>query len=347
MKIRFNHGVLSPAAAAVAAAGVLLLMAAGGCNSDQPKPATPGMGTGSAAAGAARPEQFLKENRLDGRVVLMQFAAVGDPLGDLALGRMAELERAKAVPDLVLVRVDESADRKAADAYCEAKSPGFLVRPDAGFALASFYGVTRCPMVVLVDRFGHVRYRGPLPEEKILADWAEWLAREKSDPGADAPAFGISVAAAQRLLDETRLADLAGAVKPLRAYAGKGGLMAMFVDTTCPFAGTAINDLPQVAATLGTQGMAAVLVNLADKEEAVRKFYAGRNVGTPVVFDPSKATQKAWQVTLVPTVFVFDADGTLLYRGDAVWQDLASAAEGTLKLSAGTIKFVPAGTGFG
>jgi hypothetical protein len=342
-------------AAVLAAAGIMCFVAPGGCSSGPPE-GTAGQdsaGTKSAASGAPSAvhvddaARFLKANQLEGRVVLMQFASAGDPLGDMALDMMADLQHDKAVPEISYMRIEESHDAKAADAYYTTKPLGLPVYKDADGALAAYFGVAAMPSVVVLDRFGHVRYRGPLPEGEKLLDWKEMLMREQADPGSAAPSVGVSMAAAQNLLGETKLPDLAGAVKPLGDYRGRRGLMALFVDTTCPFSGTAINELPQVAATLGKQGMATVLVNLADREDAVRKFYTARNVGAPVVFDTTKATQRAWQVTMVPTVCVFDADGSLLYRGNAVWKNLASAAEGALMLPAGSIKFGPAGTQYG
>jgi len=47
---------------------------------------------------------------------------------------------------------------------------------------------------------------------------------------------------------------LDGVVNPLSRYMGPHGLLVVFVDTSCPFAGTAIGDMPNVAATLAGAG---------------------------------------------------------------------------------------------
>jgi hypothetical protein len=363
----------SGAARVLAAAGALVLLAPGGCASEPPAAAPSASSTSSTTSATASAGvlsegavRFLQANKLTGRVALIQFAPAGNALGDLVYGRMIEVQRDKLVPDLACVRVEEPKDAKAAAtptavatstavaapatvAAPAAVAPpaGFVLTKDADGSLAAGFGVAALPSVVLVDKFGHARYRGPFPDGDKLIDWTETLAHEKADPGAEAPAIGVSAAAAKALLGATKLPDLAGATKPLGEYHGKGGLMVLFVDTTCPFSGTAIGDVTAVAKVLGDQGIATVLVNLADKEDAVKKFYAARALGVPVVYDVTKATQKAWQVTMVPTVCVFDADGTLLYRGNAVWKDLGSAADGILKLPAGSVNFTQAGTGLG
>jgi len=42
-----------------------------------------------------------------------------------------------------------------------------------------------------------------------------------------------------------------------------------------------------------------------------------------------------------------DSGGTITYRGKAVWADVGAAAENSLKLPAGSLKFTVKGTGFG
>ena len=245
---------------AVLAAAVVLATLSPGCKSSPPPVAVQG--------------DFLKGRQLDGRVAFIEFGLVGCPLSEAGLAKMIELQKDASIPDLAFLRVEESTDRPAAEAYFAAKSPGFAVTYDAGAAVARAFDATTWPTFVLVDKFGHVRYRGPLPEEEKLAEWAGTLLAEKTDPGPDASVFGVTRLAAEKLLDETRLPDLDGAAKPLRSYMGAKGLVAIFVDTSCPFAGQAIGDTASVAATLAKEGVTTVLVNLGDPKQTVLDFYA-------------------------------------------------------------------------
>lgn len=318
--------------AALAAAVALALV---GCTSTPP----PGP--------AASTAEFLKQHQLDGRVVLIEFGLVGCALSEAGLDTMMELDGEKEVPELAYVRVEASTDRDAVKAYFAAKTPGFLVYEDPDSSVARAFDGTVYPSFVLVDKFGHVRYRGPLPEVARLIDWAETLLAETADAGPDAPMFGVSAVAVQKLLDETRLPDLKGTVKPLRDYVGPKGLAAVFVDTNCPFSGEAIKDMARVASTLTRHGTPSLLVNLADPKERVLEFFASRETGTPVVYDVTVNTQKGWTVDSVPTVLLLDAGGNVVYRGKAVWADLALAAEKMLGLEAGAIDFGVKGTEYG
>jgi peroxiredoxin len=260
---------------------------------------------------------------------------------------MMRLGREGLLPQLAFIRVEGSRDAAAVDAYFAARKPGFTVHRDPQALVGRAFDATAYPTYVLVDRFGHVRYRGPYPEDDDLIKWVDALADEKADPGPQAALFGVTALAVQKLLDETRLPSLAGETKPLRQYLGPGGLLAVFVDTRCPFSGEAIADMPKVAAALARHQASSVLVNIGDKPDAVREFYTKKNLNLPVVHDGTVATQKAWQVYAVPTVVLFDAKGEVAYRGKAAWADLAKAAENALKLPPGSIKFDVKGTEFG
>jgi hypothetical protein len=91
-----------------------------------------------------------------------------------------------------------------------------------------------------------------------------------------------------------------------------------------------------------------VLVMNVDNDAArVKDFYAVHPVGAPVLYDVTAKTTKSWKLTSVPTVVLLDRGNTVLYRGNAVWADLARPVEKSLGLAQGAISFVPKGTGFG
>jgi len=158
-------------------------------------------------------------------------------------------------------------------------------------------------------------------------------------PGAAAP--GVS-----KLLDETRLPDLEGATRSLRDRMGPKGLLVVFVDTNCPFSATAIREMSSVASVLAKHQVPSILLNVGEPQATVEQFYAQRKVGIPVIYDTGKATLTAWAVTSTPTPILVDSAGTVAYRGRAVWADVGAAAEKSLKLPAGSLKFTVKGTGF-
>jgi hypothetical protein len=326
-------------AAAVLMLAALAAMMPCACGADATAPAAP--------VQANTPEEFLKGYGLTGKVVLIQFGMVGCPLSEVGINEMMRLQKGKAIDALAYARVDVSEDTKAADEYLAAKKPAFAVHRDPKAVLAKAFGATAWPTYVLVDKFGHVRYRGSWPENAKLGEWTSALATEPADPGPGAPVFTATVLDIKKLLDETKLPDLQGAAKPLRERMGGGGLLAFFADTTCPFSAAAVAELKVVADTFAKHGVPGVIINLGDKKAAVEDLYASRDLGATVIFDETKATQKAWDIHSVPTIVMITSDGIVAYRGPAVWKDLGEAAEGAMKLPAGSLKFAVKGTEFG
>jgi hypothetical protein len=165
--------------------------------------------------------------------------------------------------------------------------------------------------------------------------------------GPDAAAPVAAADDASKLLDETRLPDLDGTVRSLRDRMGPKGLLVVFVDTHCPFSATAIREMSSVASVLAKYDVPSVLLNVAEPQATVERFYAQRQVGIPVIYDTGRATLKAWAVTSTPAPILIDSAGAVAYRGNAVWADVGAAAEKSLNLPAGTLKFAVKGTGFG
>jgi hypothetical protein len=324
--------------AALLMAATLMAVLAVGC-----KPAE----NAAPAPSAASPGEFLKQRGIQGQIAFLQFGMVGCALSEDGLGKMAALQQNQKIEGLALTRVEATKQTKATDDYFAAKSPGFPVCYDADSAVGRMFDATAYPTYVLVDQFGHVRYRGPWPDEAKLTEWVAALGKETADAGPGAAMFGVAVLSVPKLLDETRLPDVQGAVKPLRDRMGTKGLVMVFVDTKCPFSAIAISEMASVASVLAKQEVSSVLVNIGETKTAVEEFYSRRQMGMPVLFDTGKATQTAWAVTSVPTVVMMDSDGTIAYRGTAVWADVGAAAEKALKLPAGSLKFAVQGTGFG
>jgi thiol-disulfide isomerase/thioredoxin len=291
---------------------VLLLMAACGSNASS---AVPVSGGGPVAS-------FLKESKLEGQVVLVEFGTIGCELSNSGLDAMIDLQKRNAVPGLAFARLEPIPDAKAFDEYYQKKASPFPVVRDTAMAVAKALGTTIYPQFALLDKFGRVRYRGTQPAEKDLGDWVKALTAEAKDPGPDAPMFGNSRLDAAALLVSTKLPDLSDAVRPLADLKGKSGMLLGFVDTKCPFSNVAIREFPKVASALQAKGIASLLVNIGEPATEVKKAYAP---GSAVVYDTGKVTQKCWNVQSVPTLFLLDSTGAVAYQGGAVWAGVAAA----------------------
>lgn len=321
---------------ATAAIAVSLLLA--GCGSGESR--------GSSTPDELAQTAFLKEYKLLGRPVLIEFGWIECELSGEGLDEMIRLHRNGAVPGLAYFRVEMGKRTQAAQDYYAGKSPGFGIHYDPDTSLAQAFRATVYPRFVLVGRFGRVRYRGKFPSEH-LSDWGKLLAAETGDPGPDVPLMGVVKLDAPKLLAATRLPELKGEVKPLADYMGRAGLMVLFADTTCPFSAKAIKDMPKVAATLAKHKVSSVLVNLDDAAEDVKGFYGKRRLGTPVLYDTTTGTKYRWNLDAVPTVMFIDTGGQIAYKGPAVWADLAKAGEKALGLRPGSISFTAKGTRYG
>ena len=291
--------------------------------------------------------EFIGQHKLAGRVALIEFGALGCGNSEKGLDEMARMHRDRLAPDLAYVRVEGTADGPAVDEYYAAKSLPFPVYRDAEAALATALDAKVIPTFLLMDKFQRVRYRGRFPGELKIIQWTEVLLAAKTDPGPKPPLFGTRKLDIAKLLTTTRLPGLKKPAQPLKKYIGRGGLVAIFTDTTCPFSDQAMADLPDVAPILATHGIKTVVINLDDAEPAVRKYYQKRRMPAPVLYDTTPATKNLWNVQSVPTVMYIDAGGKLRYNGKAIWAHVALVTEKSLTLKPGSLKFTPKGTGFG
>lgn len=126
--------------------------------------------------------------------------------------------------------------------------------------------------------------------------------------GTEAPAF--------------RLPDYSGREVSLEDYAGKKGLLVVFMCNHCPFVRHIREALAQLGRDLPEQGIAMVGINSNDadgypddsparmKDEAETHGYT-----FDYLVDASQDVAKAYQATCTPDFFLFDGDRKLVYRG--------------------------------
>jgi len=306
---------------------------------------------GAAAPSAAKsPKElalagFLGTLKLEGKPVLIEFGMVGCVLSGQGLDSMIALQSGGAVPGLAFVRVEGNPDAAVVAQYFKDKAPSFPVYRDSNSALAKALSATAYPTFLLADKFGHIRYQGSYPQENLV-QWGKALLAESRDPGGNAPQFGAKEIDAGKLLAD-KLPDLKDQLRPLSEYKGRGGLVLLFVDTSCPFSAAALHEMPIVSKSLAEQNVNAVVLNTGDSQSQVQDFYSRNAPGVPVVYDVGAATRENWNVHSVPIVVYISPAGKVGYQGEAIWANMGSAIEISLGLAPGAIKFTATGTGFG
>ncbi len=288
---------------------------------------------------------FLSALKVQGKPVLIEFGMVGCVLSGQGLDNMIALQAAGTVPGLAFVRVEGNPDAAVVAQYFKEKAPPFPVYQDSHSALAKALSATAYPTFLLADKFGHIRYQGGYPQEDLV-QWGKALVAENQDPGGNAPQFGAKEIHVEELLAE-KLPNLKDQLRPLREYQGSGGLVLLFVDTTCPFSAVALREMPAVSKTLAGRNVNAVVLNTGDSQSDVREFYGRNDPGAPVLYDVGAATRNRWNVRSVPVVVYISPAGQVVYQGEAIWANLGSAVETSLGLAPGAVKFTATGTGFG
>ena len=151
------------------------------------------------------------------------------------------------------------------------------------------------------------------------------------------------------LLPNTSLPEVfEGKTVKLADCLGKGGLAVVFVDTLCPDSLAAVGGLPEVKSVLAKHGVPVVLINVDEPAEPVRHHYeTKRSAFDTLLLDDANAMKETWEFEQIPCVYYFAPNGGLAYKGNAVWASLAAAANQSLNLPEGTIKFGAKGTKYG
>jgi peroxiredoxin len=127
--------------------------------------------------------------------------------------------------------------------------------------------------------------------------------------GTQAPAFSLPDVVSGNLIT-------------LETFAGKKGLLVMFICRHCPY----VKHLEQALATLGkdyvSQGLGVVAISCNDAEkypddapDSLREMATTLGFNFPFCFDATQAVAKAYTAACTPDFFLFDQNLTLFYRG--------------------------------
>ncbi len=122
---------------------------------------------------------------------------------------------------------------------------------------------------------------------------------------------------------EFQLPDVvSGQTVSLASFAGKKGLLVMFISRHCPY----VQHVKQELARLGSDyrgkdlGIVAIASNYVpqypdDSPESLREFAAELKLAFPICYDESQEIAKAYQAACTPDFFLYDESRRLVYRG--------------------------------
>ncbi len=125
--------------------------------------------------------------------------------------------------------------------------------------------------------------------------------------------------------------DLDGVVHTLSAYRGKVVIL-NFWATWCPPCREEMPSMERAWQKLRHEDVVMLAVNVGEDEDSVFEFTASYPVEFPLLLDRESAVIGNWPVRVLPTTFVIDPQGKIVYRaiGGRDW----SAPEMLLKIRA-------------
>lgn len=121
-----------------------------------------------------------------------------------------------------------------------------------------------------------------------------------------------------------QLMDLRGNTKTLADYAGKP-LIVNFWATWCPPCREEMPSMNRAWEKIRHEGIAMIAVNSGEDLESVSAFLTSFPVSFPVLLDPNSELTGSWPIRGLPTTFVLDNSGKIVYRatGGREWDDEA------------------------
>jgi len=125
-----------------------------------------------------------------------------------------------------------------------------------------------------------------------------------------APDFDLAEPGGKRI----RLSDFRG--RPL---------IVNFWATWCPPCRSEMPSLQRAWEHLAREGIGVIAINIGEDASTIGQFTATTRVTFPLPMDIDSGVRRAWSVGGLPTTFVVDAKGRLVYRviGDRDWDDPA------------------------
>ncbi len=118
------------------------------------------------------------------------------------------------------------------------------------------------------------------------------------------------------------LRDPEGRLYHLQAFRGRP-LIVNFWASWCTPCRRELPSMNRAWAELKPQGVAMLAINLGEEAEAVKGFLAEFPIDFPVLLDPRGNIGQRWRVRGLPTTFVLNGRGEIVYRatGERAWDD--------------------------
>ena len=118
------------------------------------------------------------------------------------------------------------------------------------------------------------------------------------------------------------LPDVDGEVHRLSAYRGKV-VVVNFWATWCPPCREEMPSMQRAWEQLQREDVLMLAVNVGEDEDTVFQFTANYPVDFPLLLDLDSGVTKAWPVRGLPTTYVVDPRGRLVYRaiGGRAWDE--------------------------
>jgi peroxiredoxin len=105
-------------------------------------------------------------------------------------------------------------------------------------------------------------------------------------------------------------------------FKGNKALLVMFICNHCPYVVHIADELARIGGDYQPKGVAVVAISAndvkthpADSPEKMKAEKAARGYTFPYLYDETQAVAKAYTAACTPDFFLFDADQTLVYRG--------------------------------
>jgi len=141
---------------------------------------------------------------------------------------------------------------------------------------------------------------------------------------AQRPGKGLTPLLDKPYAPDFELTDIDGKVHRLSDYRGKV-LIINFWATWCPPCREEMPSMQRAWNALKPEGLVMLAINVGEDEDAIFQFTGRYPVSFPLLMDSGSMVIGKWPVRGLPTTFVVDPQGRLVFRaiGGREWDDAA------------------------
>ena len=158
--------------------------------------------------------------------------------------------------------------------------------------------------------------------KRIMTLLAAWFFGAMNPALPQTPGRGLTPLPDKAPAPQFVLSDLDGGIHRLSDYRGKVVII-NFWATWCPPCREEMPSMQRAWEQLRGEGIGMLAINVGEDEDAVFQFTANYPVEFPLLLDQDSSVTAAWPVRGLPTTFVVDPGGRLVYRaiGGREWDD--------------------------